>query len=103
MSYVHSQSVAKSNTNMKVVGATLVAFALALAMSIFVAASANAHEVVSVVNEGKPNCYGKVASMHAKEGGLKASYENWDHVGIGLTPDTTFQEEAAAIKAACRE
>lgn len=99
-----NQGVATSKQNLKVIGVGTAALVLSLAMSLFAASSVGAHEVVNVVNEDKANCYGKIASMHAKEDkGLKKSYANWNHVGIGLNGSETFQEEAAAIKAACRE
>jgi hypothetical protein len=105
MKYALHQGVTSKTLNLKVVGAALVALLLSMATSMFIIASASAHEVVNVANEGNENCYGKLASSHAKEGkgGLKGSYADWNHVGVGLDANSTFQEEVAAIKAACRE
>jgi len=103
MKYVYGEGVSETKSYTKRLAIGLTAVAVSVAMSVGLALSASAHGVGGIVAEDNPNCYGKVASLHAKDGkGLKASYEEWNHVGVGLDGSETFQEEVAALKEACR-
>ena len=102
MKYAHNLGATQEKSyKLKIVGTILVATAFA---TVF-AASAFAHEVRNIVEEGNANCYGKVASLHAKEegkGGLKSSYARYNHTAVpDLSNDATFQEEVKAIQAYC--